>query len=92
MPLEIVMFPEEVIQLNRELATGLHPKLEAILSEVPGDHDFVERIAHIAAYCEIILDSMYDENELAGLCELLRKRLVDKRERPDTVIEVKHVH
>jgi hypothetical protein len=88
MPLEIVMFPEEVIQLNRELATGLHPKLEKILSEVQGDYDFVERIAHIAAYCELILDSMYDGDELAKLCEVLRKRLVDKRERPDTTIIV----
>ena len=52
------MFPEGYIALNRELSTGLHPKLEKLLQQQPADEIDI-KLAQIAAYCSVILDGTY---------------------------------
>lgn len=84
MTANIQMWPDEVIRLNEELATGLHPKLEAIFTGLPPEIDFAERLGHIAAYCDLILDGMYSPDDIAGICGTLVKRLEAKRERPES--------
>lgn len=80
-PLEIQLWPEEVIALNKELSSGLHYKLEAIMHDLPEHITFAERIGHIAAYCELVLDGMYSADDIAGICGELCKRLEGKREK-----------
>jgi len=68
-------YPEEVIALNRELANGLHEPLRKILHDLPTDTSFAERIGHIAAYCDLILDGEYMPEDIAKICGELQKRL-----------------
>lgn len=75
-------FPEEWIQLNRELCSGLHPKLEPILAAIAVE-DTDLKLAQIAAYCEVMLDDVYTFEERTELCEILRQKLVLKRENPN---------
>jgi hypothetical protein len=86
MPREITQWPEEIIALNRELASGLHPKLEALLNEYP-DEDWSIKFGKIAAYCNIVMDGMY---EVEQLCEVVEKeilpRLINRRENPNKTI------
>jgi hypothetical protein len=80
------MFPEGYIALNRELATGLHPKLEKLLATVPDANDVDIRLAHIASYCEIMLDATYTLAERDKLCYVLAGRLEALREAPAGII------
>jgi hypothetical protein len=73
------MFPQEYIELQKELMSGLHPKLEQILSVINAD-DIDMKLAHIAAYCEVVLDGTYDLDARRNLCDILTKRLVPMRE------------
>lgn len=84
----IQLWPEEVIELNRELASGLHPRLEKILNELPPEQTLQERLGHVAAYCLIKVDAVFDEHSLMEFCKLLRMRLEERRERPDSVIDI----
>lgn len=83
---EIVQWPEEIIALNKELATGLHPKLEVILNEYPGE-DWATKFGKIAAYCDMAMDGMY---EVSQLCEVVEQemlpRLRNRRENPNKTI------
>ena len=79
------MFPEGYIALNRELAMGLHPKLEEHLSNYPIE-DVDIRLARIASYCEVMLDATYDLAERDKLCFILAGRLEAKRETPVGII------
>lgn len=79
------MFPEGYIALNKELASGLHPKLEALLMHDPIDEVDI-RLAHIASYCEVMLDATYDIAERDKLCFILAGRLEAKREMPSGII------
>ena len=85
--MHIQLWPEEVIQLQKELSSGLHPKLYPILEAIPSD-DFPQRIAAICTYCDIVVDGHYDVDDIVNLCRILNKKLVDKRERPDGVIQL----
>jgi len=81
MALVFEMFPEEYVQLNIECSNGLHPKLEIILAGIhPDEHDM--KLAFIATYCEVILNGVYTHESRIALCEILRKKLIEKRERP----------
>lgn len=85
MAYEIVMFPAEIIELNKELASGLHPELEKMLEQ--GSATWEERFATIAAYCEVAMDGMY---EVETLCEVVEKELLPRlkqlRQNPNPTI------
>ena len=86
--MEIQQWPEEVIELNRELASGLHFPLEEILNGLGESVSFAERIGHIAAYCDLILDGNYDSDQIIKICEELIKRLKAKRINPNKTIYI----
>ena len=85
MPQELVFFPAEVIELNRELATGLHKPLEKLLSEF-GSGDIADKLACIAAYCEIVVDGVYDGDQIAKLAGILYEKLQGKRVNPNATL------
>lgn len=78
-------FPEEYIQLQRELATGLHTRIVDIISQYPADEIDI-KLAQIAAYCEIGLNGEYTLEDRRGLCVLLTEKLKLKRERPGGIV------
>lgn len=78
---KIEFFPEGVILLNRELATGLHPKLEARLANHPADETEI-RLAEIASYCGVVVNGVYEPDQIAELCAILSGRLEVLREIP----------
>lgn len=75
---DIVQFPEERIQLMLEVRE--HPQLMELLQElhVPYE-DFGSRIACVAAYCNVMMDGAYTEQDLNKLCDILILKLKDKR-------------
>ena len=78
-------FPQEYVELQKELLTGYHTKLVELLQKHPqGELDVI--LAEIATYCEVILDGTYTLEERRKLCDILRKRLVAKRERPGGIL------
>lgn len=83
MPINMALWPDEIIELNRELSSGLHPELEAALEHLQSEGDWVERFATIAAYCEVALDGMYTSDQIVEICKILLPRLHQLRERPD---------
>jgi hypothetical protein len=78
------MFPEGYIALNRELATGFHPKLEKLLANHPVDEVDI-KLAEIASHCLVVLDGTYTIAERDRLCFILAGRLEAIREVPDGV-------
>lgn len=83
------MLPEGYIALNKELATGLHPKLEAKFAELEQPVDEVDvRLALIASYCEVVLDGTYTLAERDKLCFVLAGRLEALREAPTGIVLV----
>lgn len=70
------LFPTEIIELQREIQN--HPFLIEVLNELEAD-DWTMRLACIAAYCEIILDGVYNRTEILILCDTLTRRLKEKR-------------
>jgi hypothetical protein len=81
------MFPEGYIALNKELATGLHTKLYALLANNPRADDVDVRLAEIASYCSVLLDGTYTIAERDKLCYILTGRLEVLRDiAPPTVI------
>ena len=83
----IQQWPEEVIALNKELASGLHPSLEKHLAQ-HSDEAIELRLARLAAWVGIEVDATFDPDQLTNFCELIRVRLIDRRERPDSVIVI----
>ena len=79
------LFPEGFIALNKELATGLHPKLEELLSQQPVNEVDI-RLAQIASYCQVVLDGSYTLAERDKLCFILAGRLEVLRELPSPQI------
>jgi hypothetical protein len=81
------MLPEGYIALNKELATGLHPKLEKIFREAELPIEDVDmRLSLISGYCGIVLDGTYTVEERDKLCFLLAGRLEVLREAPAGII------
>lgn len=72
----LVLFSEPRIALNREVAN--HPELMELLQKHPAN-EFEIRLAEIASYCEVILDGVYSQMELDKLCDILYKKLIQKR-------------
>ena len=79
------MFPEGYIALNRELATGLHPKLYTQLNKQDVNEVDI-RLAVIASYCGVLLDGTYTLGERDKLCFILAGRLEAMRETPTGII------
>lgn len=77
-------FPEGFIALNKELATGLHPKVEAQLAKLENDVDI--RLSALAAYVGIALDGTYTLPERDKLCFIIAGRLEVLREFPSPQI------
>jgi hypothetical protein len=82
----IQMLPPSVIALNEELANGLHPVLEAKIATADVS-TAADRLAVVAAHCEVILDGYYSGEELAKLCDILLGKLKLLRVRdPSTIL------
>ena len=82
------MFPEGYIALQKELSTGLHPKLEKLLANhAPNELDI--KLAEIASYVGVLLDGTYSLDERDKLCYILAGRLEVLREiaPPQTIIQ-----
>jgi len=71
-------FPIEYIQLDKELRSGHHPKLEAILARISAN-DIDMKLAHIAFCCEVMLDGDYELKDRIKLCEILKNKLIRLR-------------
>jgi hypothetical protein len=73
------IFPQEYIDLNKELATQNHPKIQAIVAGYPPEEIDI-KLAQIAAYCEVMLDGDYTLESRIQLCKVLKDKLVLLRE------------
>lgn len=60
-------FPESIIQLQQEIRN--HPPLLKQMSELPDDADLSDKVGLIAAYCGIVLDGYYDQDNIEELAE-----------------------
>ena len=69
-------FPPHMIELQEEIFQ--HPELCRLLANHP-PQEKEARIAEIAAYCGIILNGMYMPEDIDKLCEILHRKLVEKR-------------
>lgn len=82
--MHIEMWPEEIIALNKELATGYHPELE---DRLRGMDDFVERFGTIAAYCDVALDGVYTSDQMVAMVgAVFLDRLEKRRINPNRMI------
>lgn len=76
MPRDIVMFPEAAIALDTEIRNN-HPELLRILSKYP--HQPLEnKVAAIAAYCNLAVDGAFRERDLERLFQMLYDKLKQK--------------
>ena len=80
-------FPDGYAALNKELATGLHPKLEKLLANHPVEEVDI-KIAEICTYCSIAVDGTYTLAERDNLCFILAGRLEVLREIPSPSIVI----
>lgn len=72
------MFPEELTTLMQEIANPEHKPLHELLASIR-TADVYEQLAHVAAYCSVILDGLYTPDDLLGLYKLLTKKLYEMR-------------
>ena len=76
MPANLVYFSQERIALQSELA--YHPDVcELVARHAP--QEFEMRLAEIAAVFGIVLDGDYYPADLDKLCEILTKKLYERR-------------
>ena len=68
----IEMFPPAAIALNDEVSK--HPLLLSLLQSM-GPMDLETTIGHVAAYCDVMLDDYYMNEDLEALFNLLVNRL-----------------
>lgn len=73
MPVILEFFPPAAIALNEELQ--YHPQLQAILHP---KMTLEEKLGHIAAYCNVVIDDYFLEEEIETLFHLLLSRLKQK--------------
>jgi hypothetical protein len=78
MALNIVMFPEAFQELSKEIT--FHPQLQEKLQWKENSNlDATDKIAVIAAHCDVVLDGMYSPKDLEELAGILTQRLKQKR-------------
>lgn len=71
------MFPEVFIELQKEIQQ--HEKLLINLLQLPKDSPMEMKLGEVAAYCGIALDGVYTQEDIENLCEILVKKLRQKR-------------
>jgi len=76
MATQIMLIPRYWVELNRELAH--HPELMAALSHY-GMHELLEKLGEIAAYCSVLLDGYYMEDNVEHIVVGLTQKLRDRR-------------
>jgi len=76
MGLVLLQFPEAFIEFGREIHQ--HEDLMEAINEME-DKDFPLLVAQAAAYCQIALDGIYSQDALVGICEVIIRRLKEKR-------------
>lgn len=69
-------FPQEITDLNEEIVH--HPQLMEFLAKHHASQ-IEMKFAEIAAYCGIVLDGEYTEEDMIPLAKLLRNKLLSKR-------------
>lgn len=67
------MFPEEMFILQQEIQR--HPNLTIWLASLPNEATLEERIGVVFAYCGMVVDGYYNEQELAKLIEIAIEKL-----------------
>lgn len=78
MPLHIVMFPEAIQELSQEIT--YHPELQEKLQWKENSNlDATDKIAVIAAYCDVALDGYYTAEDLEKIADICVKRLRQRR-------------
>lgn len=86
MSYRLVEHPMELIELNVEISH--HPDLIRRLNELlilTPNAGFEEKLAEIAAYCNILLDGVYDETDIKGIATLCTVKLQGMR-----TLQVRH--
>tara|TARA_R110000744_G_scaffold31727_1_gene74560 strand:- start:9744 stop:10061 length:318 start_codon:yes stop_codon:yes gene_type:complete len=73
---KLVYFSQARVNLNQECTH--HPVLLSLLMDLP-DPDWSEQLAEIAAYCNVLMDGVYSEEDLEILYPQLTKRMSDTR-------------
>ena len=84
----LVEHPMELIELNVEISH--HPDLIRRLNELlilTPNAGFEEKLAEIAAYCNVLLDGVYGEADLRGIATLCTKKLQELR---TGILQVRH--
>lgn len=72
------MFSPERLALQEELAHPAHQELWPLIAKHP-PQEFELRIAEISAYLEVALDGYYTQAELNKLCDILTRKLYERR-------------
>jgi small ligand-binding sensory domain FIST len=75
MPAQIVIFPDSIIALNKEVRN--HPNLRLRLSKY-SESQLTEKLAEIATYCNVLVEGYFSDDALDDLCNLLIDKLRSK--------------
>ena len=77
-------FPDGVIALNKELASGYHGALMQKLDNHPSAETEI-RLAEIASHCSVVLNGVYGPAQIDELAAILAGRLEVLRELAPTI-------
>lgn len=70
------LVPQQLLDLNDEVQH--HPDLQKLLvNHNPAELEIM--IAEIAAFCGVVLDGYYTQEDIIRLAEILRKKLYERR-------------
>ena len=78
------MFPLAFLALQEEIQK--HQALLANLLQLPKDSSMEMKLAEVTAFCGIILDGFYDEEQLIEICEDCVRRL--KQARAELIVDI----
>ena len=81
--LKYIRYPQVLLELAKEIVH--HPKLFEILYGVKVD-DTERLISETAAYCGIIVDGYYSQEEIEKMYVVLLKELQGKRIAPNIIV------
>lgn len=74
----ITYFEPELLALQEEIINPAHTPLQLLLNKQAGQ-DLYVILAEVATYCGIILDGMYTNADMLKLCDVLTRKLYEKR-------------